>query len=454
MRRPLEQTVTTADGARTGLRLALVALCVTEITSWGALYYAFPVMVSTVSRDTGWSTAVLMGAFSTGAVTAAVAGIVVGRLIDARGPRAVMTAGSVLGVLGALAVAAAPNLPLFYAAWVLTGVAQSALLYPPAFAALTGWYGPRRVRALTTLTLVAGFASTVFAPLVAELLDHMSWRAVYVVLACVVGVVTLPLHALCLSAPWPGRAERAAAEASGAAENAETSGETAGESRTSEGSAPADSGASETPKPGGSGPDSWHEHARAVVRSRAFVALTAAMAVAAFGMYAATVNLVPLLTSRGLGTHLAAVGLGLCGAGQVLGRLFYVPIAARTSPRARTFVVLAVAAVTVVVLGMLPGPASVLLVVAVLAGAARGVYTLLQATAVSDRWGTRAFGHINGVFSAPLTAIIALAPGGGALAADLAGGYPAGYTVLAALTLAGAVAAGLTRVRPGVAGPG
>lgn len=425
MRRPLEQTVATADGSRTGLRRALIALCVTEITSWGVLYYAFPVMVSTVSRDTGWSTAVLMGAFSTGAVTAALAGIVVGRLIDARGPRAVMTAGSVLGVLGALAVAAAPNLPLFFAAWVLAGLAQSALLYPPAFAALTGWYGPRRVRALTTLTLVAGFASTVFAPLVAVLLDHMSWRAVFVVLACVVGVVTLPLHALCLSTPWPSRADRAAAEASGSA---------------------GDAGDSGTPEPASSAV-SWHEHARAVTHSRAFVVLAGAMAVAAFGMYAATVNLVPLLTDRGLGTHLAAIGLGLCGAGQVLGRLFYVPIAARTSPRARTFVVLAIAAVTVVVLGMLPGPAAVLLAVTVLAGAARGVYTLLQATAVSDRWGTRAFGRVNGVFSAPLTAIVALAPGGGALVADLAGGYPAGYTVLAVLTLAGAAAAGLTRVR-------
>jgi len=417
MRRPVEQTVVTAEASPAGLRSALVALCVTEITSWGALYYAFPVMVSTVSGDTGWSTSVLMGAFSTGAVTAALAGIVVGRLIDARGPRAVMTTGSALGVLAALAVAAAPNLPLFYAAWVLAGLAQSALLYPPAFAALTGWYGPRRVRALTTLTLVAGFASTVFAPLVATLLDHMSWRAVYVVLACVVGVVTLPLHAFCLKAPWPGRAERAARAAGGT----------------------------------GDPPDdvvpSSDEHARAVLRSRAFVVLTAAMAVAAFGMYAATVNLVPLLTDRGLGTHLAAIGLGLCGAGQVLGRLFYVPIAARTSPRVRTFVVLAVAAVTVVVLGMLPGPAPVLLTIAVLAGAARGVYTLLQATAVSDRWGTRAFGRINGVFAAPITAIIALAPGGGALAADLAGGYPAGYTVLAGLTVAGALAS-LAAVAP------
>jgi MFS family permease len=368
------------------------------------------VVVSSVSRDTGWSNAVAMGAFSTGAVTAALAGIVVGRLIDARGPRAVMTTGSVLGVLGTLAVAAAPNLPLFYAAWVLAGLAQAALLYPPAFAALTGWYGARRVRALTTLTLVGGFASTVFAPLVATLLDHMSWRGVYVVLACVLGVVTLPLHAVFLKVPWPGRdrTDAGGAEAAGAERAA---------------------------------------HARVVLRSRAFVVLSAAMAVGAFGMYAATVNLVPLLTARGLGTHLAAVGLGLCGAGQVLGRTFYVPIARRTSPRARTVIVLVVAAGTVVVLGVLPGPVAVLLGVAVLAGAARGVYTLLQATAVSDRWGTAAFGRVNGVFAAPITAVTALAPGGGALVADLAGGYPAAYTALAVLTIVGAAAAATTAVR-------
>jgi predicted MFS family arabinose efflux permease len=351
-----------------------------------------------------------MGAFSTGAVTAALAGIVVGRVIDARGPRAVMTTGSVLGVLGALAVAAAPNLPLFFAAWVLAGLAQSALLYPPAFAALTGWYGPRRVRALTTLTLVGGFASTVFAPLVATLLDHMSWRGVYVVLACVLGVVTLPLHAVFLKVPWPGRDRTAAGD-------------------------------------GGAGIAERAAHARGVLRSRAFVVLSAAMAVGAFGMYAATVNLVPLLTARGLGTHLAAVGLGLCGAGQVLGRTFYVPIARRTSPRVRTVVVLVVAAATVVVLGVLPGPAAVLLGVAVLAGAARGVYTLLQATAVSDRWGTASFGRVNGVFAAPITAVTALAPGGGALVAALAGGYPAAYTALAVLTIAGAAAAATTAVR-------
>lgn len=378
------------------LRRALVALCVTEITSWGVLYYAFPVMLSSLTRDTGWSTATAMGAFSTGAIVSAVAGVGVGRLIDRRGPRAVMTAGSALGVAAALAIAAAPNLGWFFAAWMLAGLAQSALLYPPAFIALTRWYGPDRVRALTTLTLVAGLASTVFAPLTAALLDHLNWRATYVVLAAVLGVVTIPLHALFLSPPWPAH-------------------DHAGH--------------------GGAGPS---EHARRVLRSRPFGILTAAMATAAFGMYAATLNLVPLFTSRGLSNHLGALALGLCGAGQVLGRLGYTSLSRRTTPRARTVGVVAAGAATVLALGLLPGPAAALIGVAVLAGLVRGIHTLLQATAVADRWGTESFGRVNGVFTAPITAVVAMAPGAGSLVAELSGGYPTGYTLLALVTLAAA----------------
>ncbi|GLY86746.1 MFS transporter [Actinoallomurus iriomotensis] len=376
-------------------RRVLIGLCATEITSWGVLYYAFPVTLSSLTRDTGWSTATAMAAFSAGAVVSALAGILVGRLIDARGPRPVMTAGSVVGVAAVVAIAAAPSLPLFFAAWVLAGLAQSAVLYQPAFTALTGWYGPARVRALTAVTLAGGFASTVFAPLTALLLDHLTWRGTYLALAVILGVVTVPLHALCLTPPWRHGRTRGA-------------------------------------------PNERDAHARAVVRSRPFAVLTAAMTCAAFGCYAATVNLVPLLTSGGMGTHLAAVALGLCGAGQVLGRLGYPRLAARTAPPGRAAAILTAGAVTVAVLGVLRGPGAV--VVAVLAGAARGMFTLLQATTIADRWGTRAFGHVNGVFTAPITVAIALAPGGGALLARLTGGYPVSYCVLAALTLAAAVA--------------
>ncbi|MBF6235385.1 MFS transporter, partial [Nocardia farcinica] len=89
-------------------------------------------------------------------------------------------------------VATAPNLAVFFAGWFAAGIAMGAVLYPPAFAALTRWWGAERVRALMILTLVAGLASTVFAPLTAVLAQRTDWRATYLVLAAVLAVVTVP----------------------------------------------------------------------------------------------------------------------------------------------------------------------------------------------------------------------------------------------------------------------
>ncbi len=66
-------------------------------------------------------------------------------------------------------IAWAPGLWVFFAEWLVAGAAMAGLFYPPAFAALTRWYGPRRTKALTVLTLAAGLASTIFAPLAAAL---------------------------------------------------------------------------------------------------------------------------------------------------------------------------------------------------------------------------------------------------------------------------------------------
>jgi MFS family permease len=375
---------------------ALAALCVTEIVSWGVLYYAFPVLVGAISADTGWSVGAATGAFSVGALVSAGGGIVVGRLIDRHGPRPVMTTGSIIGVLATVAIASAPTLPLFYVAWAVAGLGQAATFYPPAFAALTGWYGEQRVRALTTLTLVAGFSSTVFAPLTAALLGPLGWRGTYLVLAAVLVVVTVPLHALVLTPPWRPQ-ERGAQEVSD------------------------------------------REHAATVLRSPRFVVVTVVMTVGAFGLYATTINLVPLLTGRGADLGLAALALGLTGVGQVLGRLTFVPLVRRSSPRVRIAAVLLLGAAGVIALALVPGPAWLLVALAVVAGAGRGLHTLLQASTVADRWGTRAFGRVNGVFSAPVTLAVALAPAGGVAVATLVGGFPAMFLALGLATVLAAL---------------
>ncbi len=132
----------------------LAALCVTEIVSWGLLYYAFPVLAPRISADTGWSSVAVTSAFSAALVVSALAGVPVGRVIDRHGPRRIMTAGSVLGVVALVVIATAPGLPAFVIGWVIAGAAMAGVLYPPAFAAVTGWFSDRRLGALATLTLV------------------------------------------------------------------------------------------------------------------------------------------------------------------------------------------------------------------------------------------------------------------------------------------------------------
>lgn len=85
-------------GERAAPRLVLVVLCLTQITSWGVLFYAFPVLAPTIVRDTGWSMPTVIAGFSLAQIVSAVVGIPVGRVLDHRGPQVVMTADSVLAV--------------------------------------------------------------------------------------------------------------------------------------------------------------------------------------------------------------------------------------------------------------------------------------------------------------------------------------------------------------------
>ena len=377
----------------------LAALCATQITGWGVLYYAFPVLAGDITAATGWSAPAITAALSVSQLVAALVGIPVGRWIDRHGPRGVMTAGSLLAVPAVVVVATAQNLPLFFAGWVLTGAAMGAVLYPPAFAALTRYYGPDPVRALTVLTLAGGLASTVFAPLTATLAESLDWRRTYLVLAAILAVVTIPAHWFGLRLPWPPRP-------------------------------PVEAGRVET-------------HPRHIARGRPFILLAVTLSLAALTTFAAIINLVPLLEERGLSTQVAAIALGLAGAGQVVGRLGYARIVRHTSVLMRTVAVLLALAATTAVLGVLNTTVA-LVIGAVVGGMARGIFTLVQATAVTDRWGRRYYGHLTGLLSAPITITMAFAPFAGAAAAELLGSYTTTFLLLGVLATIAAALSVLT----------
>ncbi|WP_293696207.1 MFS transporter [uncultured Agrococcus sp.] len=383
---------------RPRLGTVLTALCVTEIVSWGLLYYTFPVLAPLITADTGWSSSAVAAAFSAALVVSALAGVPVGRMIDQYGPRWVMTAGSVLGALALVVVATSPTLTLFFVGWLLAGVAMAGVLYPPAFAAITGWFTARRLGALTTLTLVAGLASTVFAPLTAAASDLLGWRETYLWAAVVLAVLTVPIHWFLLRRPWPARAHVDGGE-----------------------------------------PDAENVYASSVVRTVQFWLLAGGLTVVSLAMYAALLALVPLMLERGLTAQTAAWVLGLGGPGQVAGRLVYTALAHRTSLTVRTATVFGLVTVSTAVLAVVPGPVGLLIAASMTAGVGRGIATLLQATAVTDRWGPRAYGHLSGVLGLPVLLASASAPFVGAVLAELTGSYARAFAVLAVLAAGGTV---------------
>ncbi|UUW88716.1 MFS transporter [Pimelobacter simplex] len=372
----------------------------TVTIAYGVLYYAFTVLAPAIADDTGWSSTAVTAAFSIGSLFGALAGILAGRVMQRHGPRVVMTAGSVLGTAAVAVIATAPALPVFAAGWLLAGAASSGTFYPPAFAALTHWFGTRRVQAITALTLVAGFSSTVFAPLTALLGEQVGWRGTYLILAVVMLVGTAPVHALVLRLPW---------------------------------------------HPTATSIDAKSSSDRSILTSRTFVLVAASGALTSLVMYTSLVHLVPLLLDRGMGVQLAAWALGLSGAGQVLGRLLYPALDRRLAPNLRAALVITVLSIAVGAVAVIPGPVPLLIAIAILAGAARGLFTLIGATVVSDHWGPERYAALNGVYNAPLGVAAALSPAFGSAIAAATGSHTALFVILGCLglTAAGlAVAAG------------
>ncbi|MDP3950785.1 MFS transporter [Microbacterium sp.] len=377
---------------RLGGRLA--ALSVGQVISWGILFYALIVASPAIADDTGWPVAFVTLSFSSGLVVSALAGVFVGRWLDASGPRLIMTLGSIVGPIGIVAVALAPNPVVFTVGWVIAGIAQSAVLYQAAFTVIARRYGARRRGAMTILTLAGGLASTVFAPIVAGLLTITDWRSTFLLLAGVLLITTVPLHWLSLERTW-------------------------------------------TPIPHD---DSVEVHTvSAVVRTRRFWMLELSMLTLAAALFSVTLALIPLFTEKGMSYELAAWALGLLGAGQVIGRLLYVAIPHTAAPWIPLAATAALSTVFLALLALVPGPPWLLISIGIAAGAVRGAQTLVQGSAVADRWGARNYGAINGVFAAPITLIGAFGPAIGPLLAVATGSYSAMALIavaLAALSLA------------------
>ncbi len=141
---------------------------------------------------------VFFGLFSAALLLSAVVGPSVGRLIDRHGGRSLLAASNLVIASGLIILAEANGTAGLVIAWAVLGVGIGMGLYDPAFAALTGLYGREARGAITGITLIAGFASTIGWPLSAVFLHESGWRAACLIWATLNLLVACPINWLAI----------------------------------------------------------------------------------------------------------------------------------------------------------------------------------------------------------------------------------------------------------------
>ena len=369
-----------------GWTIAL-ALAISETVSYGVMIYAFSVFITPMEAELGWSRAEITGAFSLFFLVAGLCAFPVGHWLDRHGARLLMTAGSIGATVCVLMWSRVNTLTEFLVIMALMGVCGAAVLYEPAFAVIAAWFHQRRGAAMAVLTFIAGFSSTIFIPLADALLLAYDWRQAVMMLAILMGAITIPLHALVLRRR------------------------------------PADLGlAPDGQSPREAAPSAPPAQLSAVLRSRYFWILTLAFALSTLSIFAVRVHFIPLLISVGIHQSSAALASGAIGVMQVAGRMIFAPIESRFSSKVMAMGVFALLAASLAMLLIGQTTLLILLFVA-LFGMAVGTHTLTRPLMVADSYDTAMYGRISSAMVIFLTVASTFAPFAGGLIYDLAGSY-------------------------------
>ena len=179
-----------------GQARTVAALGSAQTLAWASSYYLPAVLAAPMARDLGIAMPTVFAAFSAALLVAAALGPRAGAAIDRWGGRPVLLATNVVFAAGLAGLALAQGPWTLFFAWAILGVGMASGLYEAAFAALVRLYGTGSRNAITGITLIAGFASTVGWPLSALLESHVGWRGACWTWAALHLVVGIPLNAL------------------------------------------------------------------------------------------------------------------------------------------------------------------------------------------------------------------------------------------------------------------
>ena len=172
----------------------VLALGTAQTLAWASSYYLPAILADPIARDLGVSSNWMFAAFSAALVLSGLLGPRVGRQIDRMGGRNVLCLSSGALALGLVLLGSTHSILMLAAAWLVLGIGMGLGLYDAAFAALGRIYGDKARSAITGITLIAGFASTVGWPLTALGLEWIGWRETCFAWAALHILLGLPLN--------------------------------------------------------------------------------------------------------------------------------------------------------------------------------------------------------------------------------------------------------------------
>lgn len=345
-----------------------VMLGVAQTLAWASSYYLPAVLAGAIGKDIGISMSTVFGAFSVALLVAAGIGPYAGRLIDRLGGRPVLIASNVVFAAGLAALSQATHASHVFGAWALMGLAMGSGLYEAAFATVVRLYGQEARRAITGITLFAGFASTVGWPLSAYLESTVGWRGACLAWAALHLVIGLPLNVLL---PRASRIDQASKDAAVA------------EKEVGAGLAPAQ-------------------------QRRAAFLMAYLFAVTWFISTAMAAHLPELLLASGA-TLAAAVGIAaLVGPAQVAGRVIEFTFLKRAHPLLSARLATLAHPLGALCLGLLGTSAAAAF--AVLHGLGNGILTIAIGTLPLMIFGAKGYGQRQGFLMVPARIVQAGAP--------------------------------------------
>lgn len=377
-----------------GEGLAVWLLALGQTLTYAALYYSFAALLPDLEVATGWSKAQLAAGPTLAFLITAVLTPVTGRLVDRGWGGEMLTLLPLIGAVALAGLAFAPTPAVWLLLWALIGVAQSGSLYETCFAFLTRRLGDGARAAITRVTLVAGFASTLAFPLGDMLGRAFGGRGALIAFAAIVVAGAVPANL------WGVRRLRRMERAD-----------------------------NRRPPPE---PDAL----RAALRRPAFWLVAAVFGAVWLNHALLITYALTLFADRGAGAALAVLAASCIGPAQVAGRVLLMLNETRVDNRAAlllSLICIVLAAGLLWAAGLAPG---LIFGFALMQGAGAGLLSILRPVLLAEKLGRRGFGAISGAVAVAPILATAAGPSFGALLLGW-GGATAVYATCLGLGLLG-----------------